>query len=240
MKPKLFRAAVLALALAVSVLLAPSALAEGLAADTSADITISAAQGDTLTITLQLDAPAASALRCSVGYDAALLSLRGAEIIPAGDTDLTGSVTSHKATAQKEGRITMLWYDLDHTFAGGDLLTLTFVTRAEMASTTLTLTGLELVDGQGTALTAAGAGFSAANGHAPLPGDANNDGAVNVVDMAYLQKSIAGIAGTVINTAAVDLNSDGNVNIMDLAILQKGIAGLVTLQTAGSGYFVCG
>lgn len=240
MNRKIFRAAVSALALAVSALLAPAALAEGLAADSKAELTISAAQRDTITVTLRLDSPAASALRCSVGYDAALLSLQRAEVIPAGDTDLTGSVTSHKATAQKEGRLTMLWYDLDNTFAGGDLLTLTFVTRAEMTATTLTLNGLELVDAQGTALTAAGAGFSAANSHAPLPGDANNDGAVNVVDMAYLQKSIAGIAGTVINTAAVDLNSDGNVNILDLAILQKGIAGLTTLQTAGRGYFVCG
>src|SRR6266446_371075 len=46
-----------------------------------------------------------------------------------------------------------------------------------------------------------------------LPGDENNDGSVNTLDMSVV------LSNWQASNASVDLNGDGNVNILDLSIL---------------------
>ena len=59
-------------------------------------------------------------------------------------------------------------------------------------------------------------------------GDANNDGKINAVDKAVLNRYLAGWEGykdRVTNKAAVDFNNDGKVNGVDKAILNRYLAG---------------
>lgn len=237
MKNSLIRSVALALSLGLAAAFAPASLALG--ADSTAQIPLDIQEGDSFTATLRLaDGISAAALRCAVGYDQALLTLQSTQVIPAGNADLSQGVGSYKATALREGQARMLWYDLDNSYTGGDLLTLTFTANTALSGTRLTLTGLDLADRAGKPLSVSGAGFSVTVPPAGIPGDANGDGSVNVFDLAALQKHIAG-TGTV-NTALCELNGDGIINIFDLATLQKGIAGLTTLTCPDTTVFaVC-
>ncbi len=63
-----------------------------------------------------------------------------------------------------------------------------------------------------------------------LPGDANEDGAVNMRDYAMFRQHLSGWDVTV-NTDVLDINADGKVNMRDLAVLRQYLSGWdVTLQ----------
>lgn len=58
----------------------------------------------------------------------------------------------------------------------------------------------------------------------PLPGDANGDGATDVLDLVRLLKALSG-AQAELNSAAIDLNGDASVNSQDLILLRKLLVG---------------
>lgn len=58
----------------------------------------------------------------------------------------------------------------------------------------------------------------------PVPGDVNEDGKVNLQDLAVLQRYLNGWDVT-INTEAGDTDGNGKVNIQDLALLQRYLNG---------------
>ena len=60
-----------------------------------------------------------------------------------------------------------------------------------------------------------------------LKGDLNNDGNVNVVDLAMLRQAVAGLIDS---EWYFDLNSDTFVNVVDLAMLRQAVAGLIVLE----------
>ncbi len=57
-----------------------------------------------------------------------------------------------------------------------------------------------------------------------LPGDANGNGALDILDIVRLQKYIAGV-DVQINTSNADVNENGDVDILDLVRLKKMLAG---------------
>jgi hypothetical protein len=59
-----------------------------------------------------------------------------------------------------------------------------------------------------------------------LPGDIDNNGAINVADLALLKKGIAGLQDIVVEF--FDCDGNGAVNVGDLALLKKFIAGLIS------------
>ena len=60
-----------------------------------------------------------------------------------------------------------------------------------------------------------------------LKGDLNNDGFVNVVDIAMLRQAVAGLIDS---EWYFDLNNDGFVNVVDIAMLRQAVAGLIVLE----------
>ena len=58
------------------------------------------------------------------------------------------------------------------------------------------------------------------------PGDANGDGEVNVLDLAYTARIIAGLEPNGDLHPGADANQDGEVNVLDLAQIARIIAGL--------------
>lgn len=57
-----------------------------------------------------------------------------------------------------------------------------------------------------------------------LPGDANDDGQVDVLDLVRLRKQLAGV-WVELNDISADLNGDGEVSILDLVRLRRLLAG---------------
>ena len=57
-------------------------------------------------------------------------------------------------------------------------------------------------------------------------GDANGDGAVNVLDLAFTARIIAGLEPNGDLHPGADANQDGMVNVLDLAQIARIIAGL--------------
>ena len=57
-----------------------------------------------------------------------------------------------------------------------------------------------------------------------LPGDANGDGDVDLLDLVRLRKSMAG-SQVELNTSCADLNGDGQVDGLDLLELRKLLVG---------------
>ena len=64
-------------------------------------------------------------------------------------------------------------------------------------------------------------------GEAPvvLKDDINADGAVNLKDVVYLRRFIAGGWNVEISESAADINGDGKVNLKDVVLLRRRIAG---------------
>ncbi len=58
-----------------------------------------------------------------------------------------------------------------------------------------------------------------------IPGDANNDGYVNVADIVAITNYRKGAAPAGFNAKAADLNNDSNVDETDISILDKMIMG---------------
>ena len=56
-----------------------------------------------------------------------------------------------------------------------------------------------------------------------LPGDANNDGEINTLDITSVERIIAGLDAT---TSGADANQDGYTNAMDITKTERLIAGL--------------
>ncbi len=59
------------------------------------------------------------------------------------------------------------------------------------------------------------------------PGDANDDGAVNMKDVLVLRKIIADIA-VEYNEMNADVNGDGEINMKDVLVVRKYLAGIIT------------
>ena len=60
------------------------------------------------------------------------------------------------------------------------------------------------------------------------PGDANNDGSVDMKDVLVIRKSIAGLPVDSIDLDAADVDGDGSATMKDVLMIRKFIAGLVT------------
>ncbi|MBR3290345.1 MAG: carbohydrate-binding domain-containing protein [Clostridia bacterium] len=59
-----------------------------------------------------------------------------------------------------------------------------------------------------------------------LPGDANDDGSVDMKDVLLIRKFIAGMVDS-LNESAADYNADGSVDMKDVLLIRKFIAGLL-------------
>jgi len=59
-----------------------------------------------------------------------------------------------------------------------------------------------------------------------VPGDANGDGVINVLDLAWTARMIAGLEANGDTYPGADANQDGSVNVLDLAKIARIIAGL--------------
>lgn len=71
---------------------------------------------------------------------------------------------------------------------------------------------------------------SAAGGY--IRGDADGDGAVTVIDVALIQRNIAGIPASTFDERAADVNDDG-IDIVDAARIQRYLAGVKTTYHIG-------
>ena len=60
-------------------------------------------------------------------------------------------------------------------------------------------------------------------------GDVNSDSRINMKDVLFMRKHIAGHNVT-IDKAAADINNDGAINMKDVLLLRKGIAGIIDLD----------
>ena len=56
-----------------------------------------------------------------------------------------------------------------------------------------------------------------------LPGDANEDGWVNILDITKVERIIVGLDA---ETPGADANQDGNVNALDITKIERLIVGL--------------
>jgi Dockerin type I domain len=56
-----------------------------------------------------------------------------------------------------------------------------------------------------------------------IPGDANGDGVVNILDMTKCAREILGLDAL---TPGADANGDGNVNVLDMTKIARIILGL--------------
>lgn len=74
----------------------------------------------------------------------------------------------------------------------------------------------EVIDGATTSVTVVSV----------IPGDANGDGRVNVLDLAWTARIIAGLEPDGGLYPGADANGDGRVNVLDLAKIARIIAGL--------------
>ena len=58
-----------------------------------------------------------------------------------------------------------------------------------------------------------------------LPGDADNDGLIDLKDIIIISKYLAGGWGISLNESNSDVNGDGNINIADLVTISRYLAG---------------
>ncbi|MBQ2475417.1 MAG: hypothetical protein II513_08740, partial [Ruminococcus sp.] len=72
-------------------------------------------------------------------------------------------------------------------------------------------------------LTAGSTAAFAAEQTAPVVGDVNGDGAVDVMDATEIQRWLAETRET-IDTKAADVNRDGAVDVQDITLIQRYIA----------------
>ena len=72
-------------------------------------------------------------------------------------------------------------------------------------------------------LTAGSTAAFAAEQTAPVVGDVNGDGAVDVIDATEIQRWLAETRET-IDTKAADVNRDGAVDVQDITLIQRYIA----------------
>jgi len=56
-----------------------------------------------------------------------------------------------------------------------------------------------------------------------LPGDANEDGAVNILDITKVERIIVGLDAA---TAGADANQDGKINALDITKTERIVAGM--------------
>ncbi len=58
-----------------------------------------------------------------------------------------------------------------------------------------------------------------------LPGDANDDGSVDMKDVLLIRKFIAGMVDS-LDESAADFNADGSIDMKDVLLIRRFIAGL--------------
>ncbi len=89
-------------------------------------------------------------------------------------------------------------------------------------SSTITLSNGMLSNNLAVEITATWVGDTV-NVTSVIPGDANDDGAVNALDITKVERIIAGLDA---ETPGADANGDGNVNALDITKVERIIAGL--------------
>lgn len=62
-----------------------------------------------------------------------------------------------------------------------------------------------------------------------VPGDANNDGSVNMTDALLVLRYAMGLVDTLTNEAAADVNGDGSINATDALLILRASMGLIEL-----------
>ena len=63
-----------------------------------------------------------------------------------------------------------------------------------------------------------------------IPGDVNNDGTVNIMDVTELQRFIAGYPVTIYIFETADVDKNGEINILDATMIQRYLAGYLELN----------
>ena len=161
-----------------------------------------------------------------VTYDSAILKL-----VSVTDGGLLGAGTAFPGKDLTAIPYTMMWEDslanANHT-EDGVLATLTFEVLEDvpLGKTPITLSYIKNstlnVDLDEVA-------FTLGNGSVEVtdrtPGDANDDGIVDLKDIVLLRRYLCGGWNVTVNLANTDVNADGAVDLKDVAILRRYLAG---------------
>ena len=185
-----------------------------------------AVSGNTVEVPIIVNSnPGMASLKLTIGYDTNALSLTGISDI--GDFDK--NVFQRKS--QSASNI-LLWQTANvatNISATGTLAVLQFTVNQEAASGSYAIT---VTADEGDTITATGESitFNCTNGEISVAdfvyGDVNSSGDVNMNDVDYLTKKIAGWdAYQAIHQKASDVDVNGKVNMRDVAILSRHVAG---------------
>lgn len=167
--------------------------------------------------------PGITAIRLFVGYDSDVLSL-----IDVKNSDLLSEMSYVTSPSLDTCPYQLQWSSgVKNISESGVLVTLTFKVKKEAASGKYPVTikynadDIFNTDFENEL-------FGVENGNVEIidyiPGDVNNDGIVNLKDVASLQQYLSGWQISV-NTDAGDTNGDGSINLKDVALLQQYLSG---------------
>ena len=150
-----------------------------------------------------------------------------------------GAILSNSGTFDSKvsgNVVTVMWYRADASVAGdGEIAILRFAVPAGAAEgvsfpLTVTFDPDDILNNKidPVPAIAKGGAIVVRNSHGTFAkGDVNGDGDVNMKDVLFLRKIVAGIvAPTPAEAARADVNGDGDVNMKDVLLLRKIVAGV--------------
>lgn len=182
--------------------------------------------GQTVTVTVSVENnPGIIAARLSIGYDATKLQLTG--VVSSGL--IGGTFTAGNDISANP--YTVLWEDglASNNYTGnGVMATYTFLVLENAA---LGVTPITVSYDQGSTFNCdmEDVEFALENGSIEItdrtPGDANDDGLVNLKDVAVIRRYLAGGWDVTINNTNADVNADGEVNLKDVVLINRYLAG---------------
>ena len=180
-------------------------------------------RGDTVQMTVDLtDNSGLAGMAFDVHYDPQALTLTGVQeagMLETGSVIVSGSLSVMP--------LHILWDDATATenhYEVGTILTLTFAVNETAptgaTSVWLTFDADEMLDMQlePVEMTTTGASLTIVD---RVAGDADDNGTVNLMDVVYLGRFIAGGWNVEINTRNADVNGDGLCNLKDVVLLRR-------------------
>lgn len=188
---------------------------------------VKAKAGQSFDVTINIENnPGIVATKLNISYDSSVLTLNSVT-----DGGLLGTNTFMAGKNITSNPYSVIWEDslsTENYSEDGTILTLNFTVKDEapVGTTPITVT---YDTGSTFNRDLSYVQLNVVNGEVEItdrtPGDADGNGEITLMDVAFIKRYIAGDYGVVIDESNADVNGDGIVNLMDVALIKRYLAG---------------